>query len=38
MTNDLMAAFGQATRQSAADVKRIRERGNWMGLDQRPRE
>jgi len=27
MTNQLLEAFGQRTRQSVADVKRIRERG-----------
>ena len=38
MTNDLMRALGNDTRQTAADVKRIRERGNWVNLDRRPPE
>ena len=38
MTNDLLSALGQRARQTAADVQRVRKRGNWVGLDQRPRE
>lgn len=38
MTNDLMRALGNDTRHTAADVKRIRERGNWVNLDRRPTE
>lgn len=38
MTNQLLGALGQRGRQTAADVKRIRERGNWMALGRRPRE
>lgn len=38
MSNQLLSALGQRGRQSAADVKRIRERGGWVGLDRRPRE
>ena len=38
MTNQLLEAFGQRRRQTAGGVRRIRERGNWVGLDQRPRE
>ncbi len=38
MTNQLLSALGQRGRQTAADVKRIRERGAWVGLDRRPRE
>ncbi len=38
MTNDLMQALGNDTRQTAADVKRLRERGNWSSLDRRPTE
>lgn len=38
MTNQLMQALGQRSRQTASDVKRIRERGGWVGLDRRPRE
>ena len=38
MTNDLMQALGNDTRQTAADVKKLRERGNWSNLDRRPTE
>ena len=38
MTNELLGALGQRARQSVADVKRIRARGGWVGLDRRPRE
>jgi hypothetical protein len=38
MTNQLLGALGQRGRQTAGDVKRIRERGGWTRLDQRPRE
>ncbi len=38
MTNELLSAFGQRGRQTAGDVKRIRERGAWVALDRRPRE
>jgi hypothetical protein len=38
MMNDLMSALGSDVRQTAADVKRIRERGNWTNLDRRPTE
>ena len=38
MANQLMEAFGQSRRQSARDVKRIRERGRWIHLDRRPPE
>jgi hypothetical protein len=38
MTNQLMHALGQRGGQTAHDVKRIRERGGWVALDQRPRE
>ena len=38
MTNELMQALGRRQRQSVDDVKRIRERGNWVGLHHRPRE
>ena len=37
MTNALLHALGQPARQSAADVKRLRERGGWVHLDQPPR-
>lgn len=38
MTNQLLQAFGRHQRQTASDVRRIRERGGWIGLDRRPRE
>jgi hypothetical protein len=38
MTNDLLGALGQHQRQTASDVKRLRQRGRWTVLDQRPRE
>jgi hypothetical protein len=38
MANQLLQALGQRARQTAGSVRRIRERGNWVGLDQRPRE
>jgi hypothetical protein len=38
MTNQLLEALGQRGRQTVAQVKRVRERGGWMGLDRRPRE
>jgi hypothetical protein len=38
MTNDLMRALGNDTRQTAADVKRLRERGTWASFDRRPTE
>jgi hypothetical protein len=38
MMNDLMSALGSDVRQTAADVKRIRQRGNWVNLDRRPTE
>jgi len=36
MTNQLMGALGQPGHQSAADVKRARQRGQWTQYDQRP--
>ena len=38
MANDLMSAFGRAGRQTPREVKRLRERGAWVHLGQRPRE
>lgn len=38
MANQLMEALGSRMRQSAGDVKRIRQRGNWINLDRRPVE
>jgi hypothetical protein len=36
MTNELMAALGQSSAQTAAGVKRLRERGAWSIYDRRP--
>ena len=38
MTNQLLEALGRRDRQTRNDVKRIRARGNWNSLHQRPRE
>ena len=38
MTNQLLEAFRQRARQTPAEVKRIRERGAWIGLDRPPRD
>ena len=36
MTNQLLDALGQGSRQTRADVKRLRERGAWKGFDRPP--
>lgn len=36
MANQLLTALGQTGTQTGAEVKRLRERGGWRGLDQRP--
>ncbi len=38
MANQLLGALGRRDRQTAKDVNRIRNRGNWVGMNQRPRE
>lgn len=38
MANQLLGALGRYDRQTAKDVNRIRKRGNWVGMNQRPRE
>jgi hypothetical protein len=38
MTNHLMSALGHKQRHTAETVRRIRERGNWVVLGQRPRQ
>jgi len=38
MTNQLLETLGQRSRQSVADVQRIRKRGGWTALDRPPRE
>lgn len=36
MSNELLRALGHSRRQTAADVKRLREGGAWAHYDQRP--
>jgi hypothetical protein len=36
MTNQVLAALGQAPCQHGGGVKRLRERGGWKDLDRRP--
>ena len=36
MSNQLLAALGQAPTQTGTDTKRLRERGTWRAYDQRP--
>jgi hypothetical protein len=38
MSNQLLEALGQRTEQTGAEVKRLRERGQWRTYDQRPPE
>ncbi|MBI1813954.1 MAG: hypothetical protein HYR72_03150 [Deltaproteobacteria bacterium] len=38
MTNQLAQALGQTRIQTAAEVKRLRERGAWQVLDKRPEQ
>ncbi len=38
LTNQLLRALGQRSRQTAGSVSRIRARGRWVGLDRRPPE
>jgi hypothetical protein len=38
MSNQLLDALGQRPEQSGAEVKRLRERGQWRSYDQRPPE
>jgi hypothetical protein len=38
MSNQLLEALGQPPEQSGAEVKKIRERGQWRSYDQRPPE
>jgi hypothetical protein len=36
MTNELLAVLGQRKRQSAEEVRRLRERGQWRRMGERP--
>jgi hypothetical protein len=38
MSNELLAALGQAGGQSGVDVRRLRERGAWRDYDRRPED
>jgi len=38
MSTELLGAMGVNAQQSAQDVKRLRERGTWRGLGERPKE
>lgn len=38
MSTQLLGAMGVNARQSAEDVKRLRERGIWRGMGERPKE
>jgi hypothetical protein len=38
MSNQLLEALGQRPEQSGAEVKRLRERGQWRSYDERPPE
>ena len=38
MSTELLGAMGVNARQSARDVKSLREKGSWRGLGERPKE
>jgi hypothetical protein len=38
MSTELLGAMGVNAQQSAQDVKRLREKGTWQGLGERPKE
>ena len=38
MSTELLGAMGVNTRQSAQDVKRLRERGTWRNLGEPPKD
>jgi len=38
MSTELLGAMGMNAQQSAQDVKRLREKGSWQGLGERPKE
>jgi hypothetical protein len=38
MSTQLLGAMGVNARQSAEDVKRLREKGLWQGMGERPKE
>jgi hypothetical protein len=37
-STELLKAMGVNARQSAQDVKRLREKGTWQGMGERPKE
>ncbi len=38
MSSALLGAMGISQRQTAADVKRLRDKGEWTSMGRRPRE
>jgi len=38
MSTELLGAMGVNAQQSAQDVKRLRDKGTWQGLGERPKE
>ncbi|MGH7962440.1 MAG: hypothetical protein ACRERD_11545 [Candidatus Binatia bacterium] len=38
MSTELLGAMGVNAQQSAQDVKRLREKGTWQGMGERPKE
>jgi len=38
MSTQLLGVMGVGVRQSAQDVKRLREKGAWRGMGERPKE
>ena len=38
MSTELLGAMGVNAQQSAQDVKRLRQKGTWQGLGERPKE
>lgn len=38
MSTELLGAMGVSAQQRAEDVKRLREKGNWRGMGERPKE
>ena len=38
VSTELLGAMGVNAQQSAQDVKRLRQKGTWQGLGERPKE
>ncbi|MBI3796868.1 MAG: hypothetical protein HY268_07860 [Deltaproteobacteria bacterium] len=38
ISTELLGAMGVNAQQSAQDVKRLRQKGTWQGLGERPKE